>query len=207
MQEHLKTAVIAADGLHDARVYANRFEMVVHATGKKVRNILEIGVGYGDFSDHMIRGCKPESFTAVDIFRMHDEEMGLGEPTASRFNGRTHREYYENRLKRTVAELNIVEGRSDQTIKTLPDKKFDLIYIDALHDYESVRRDAADAIPKATDDAVMIFNDYAFFDPFELVYYGVVRAVNELVCSSNWKVIGFALQAHMLCDIALKRFD
>jgi hypothetical protein len=35
--------------------------------------------------------------------------------------------------------------------------------------------------------------------------YGVVQVVNELVTSSNWRVIGFALQQHMFCDIALKR--
>ena len=34
--------------------------------------------------------------------------------------------------------------------------------------------------------------------------YGVVPAVNELVVSEGWQVVGFALQQHMFCDIALR---
>lgn len=206
MEEHLKTAVLTAAGIRASGLYANRFELAAYAPGGKVRSILEIGVGYGDFSEHLIKTFRPESFTAVDIFEMHKEEMGLGVPTEGRFKGKTHRRYFEDRFRNTVPELNVVEGPSAETVKTLPDGKFDLIYIDALHDYESVKNDAAQAIPKAAADAVMIFNDYAIFDPFGPVYYGVVRAVNELVCSSDWKIVGFALQAHMLCDVALKRF-
>jgi hypothetical protein len=35
--------------------------------------------------------------------------------------------------------------------------------------------------------------------------YGIVPVVNKMVVNQGWKVLGFALQKHMFCDIALVR--
>ena len=52
---------------------------------------------------------------------------------------------------------------------------------------------------------LLVFNDYIMVDHHYGTPYGVVRAVNELVTASDWKVVGFALQQQMFCDIALCR--
>jgi hypothetical protein len=51
----------------------------------------------------------------------------------------------------------------------------------------------------------LIFNDFNTYDPFLNVEYGVVRAASEMLASGEWRVVGFALEKHLFCDIALKR--
>jgi len=80
-----------------------------------------------------------------------------------------------------------------------------MIYIDAGHAYEEVKRDTEVAVTRIRPDGVLIFNDYIMTDPIHDTPYGIVQAVNELVVSSDWKVIAFALNSHMYCDIALRR--
>ncbi|MCM2511256.1 hypothetical protein ACVCIC_04940 [Burkholderia glumae] len=43
------------------------------------------------------------------------------------------------------------------------------------------------------------------YDPFVKAEYGIVPVVNEMVVNQGWKVIGFALQKDMFCDIAIQR--
>ncbi len=40
-------------------------------------------------------------------------------------------------------------------------------------------------------DGTLIFNDYTMADQLTRAMYGVVHAVNELVVSTGWKVVGF----------------
>lgn len=35
--------------------------------------------------------------------------------------------------------------------------------------------------------------------------YGVVQAVNELIVAEDWRVVGYALNPHLYCDIAIRR--
>jgi len=37
------------------------------------------------------------------------------------------------------------------------------------------------------------------------VAYGVVPVVNKLIVDEGWRIIAFALQKGMFCDIALRR--
>lgn len=80
-----------------------------------------------------------------------------------------------------------------------------MIYIDAAHDYESVKRDAEIAQQKIRRDGIIVFNDYVMYDPFIGAEYGVVQAVNELLVRGGWDVIGFALEKSLFCDIAIQR--
>ena len=102
----------------------------------------------------------------------------------------------------------ILDSRGNPTVEVdvrLEDGAFDLVYVDAGHEYDEVRRDGAVAARKLTPGGVLIFNDYIMVDHHYGTPYGVVRAVNELVTASDWKVVGFALQQQMFCDIALCR--
>jgi hypothetical protein len=87
----------------------------------------------------------------------------------------------------------------------LQDHSLDLIYIDAGHDIESVKRDMQEAVQKIKRDGTLIFNDYIMHDHITGSPYGVVPVVNDLVAQHGWKVVGFALQHHLFCDIALRR--
>jgi glycosyltransferase involved in cell wall biosynthesis len=79
---------------------------------------------------------------------------------------------------RNTAHLNNVTpliGMSQNVHQLLKNDEFDFIFIDSMHDYESVMNDVKNYLPKLKDGAVIMFHDY-----FERDWPGVVRCVNEL---------------------------
>lgn len=61
--------------------------------------------------------------------------------------------------------------------------KFDLIYIDAAHEYESVKRDISLYLDLLSDDGLLIGDDY-------IVWEGVTRAANDIANARNLPLIG-----------------
>jgi hypothetical protein len=51
----------------------------------------------------------------------------------------------------------------------------------------------------------LVFNDYTLLDPNNGAPYGVVPVVNDIVANRGWRIVGFALNVGMYCDIALRR--
>jgi hypothetical protein len=191
---------LSREHLRDARLFATRDDMVAEL-GPKGGVIAEIGVAIGGFSRVMLDALRPEKFVAFDLFELHNLESLWGHPTAEVFRGKLHRAYYESRFPTAIIE----EGLSHTTLDRYPDKFFDMIYIDAAHDYEGVKRDAEISAHKLRSDGLLVFNDYIMADHLNGTPYGVVPVVNEMVVNDGWRVVGFALQRHMFCDIAIRR--
>lgn len=190
-----------------ARLYANRESLVEDFSQCMPRlqgsRIAEIGVALGDFSSRLIDGFAPAEFVAFDNFQMHNFPTHWGMKSEEIFGERTHREFFEDRFKDRSTKVICEEGSSEVTVPLYPDEYFDLIYVDARHTYEDVAVDADNARNKLAKHGVMIFNDYIMFDHLLGTPYGVVQVVNELVNTHGWNVLGFALQQHMFCDIAI----
>lgn len=71
-----------------------------------------------------------------------------------------------------------------------------------------VRADIAAAIPKLKVHGRLIFNDYIIWNHLRGKPYGVVRAVNELLCrNEEWKIVAFCLNVEMFCDVAVSRVN
>jgi hypothetical protein len=117
----------------------------------------------------------------------------------------SHYDFYRARFAPRSDQVAIHRGFSHEQLRLFPDEFFDLIYVDAAHDYESVKRDGELAQQKVTKTGIVVFNDYTMYDPLLGVEYGVVQAVNEILASGGWSVIGFALDRVMFCDIAIQR--
>jgi hypothetical protein len=165
----------------------------------------EIGVARGDFSEFLIEKLEPRLFVGFDIFLMHEYPEHWGTPSEILFNGKTQLEFYKERFSSRGKQVVTEVGPGDVKLLEYPDEYFDLIYIDANHSYESVKRDARVASQKLKKNGILIFNDYVMFDHFANVPYGVVQAVNEMVVYDSWCVTGFALERQMFCDIAIQR--
>ena len=189
--------------LRDARLYATREDMAVAVTRRGGR-IAEVGVAQGLFSEFLIDALEPSEFVGIDLFRMHEEPVIWGNPPGHYFGDRTQLEHFRP-LFRDRPFVRTSEGLSHEALEREPDAHFDMIYVDACHLYEDIKRDTEVAARKVRPDGVLIFNDYILMDPYSSTLYGVVQAVNELVATSDWKIIGFAFQKQMFCDIALKR--
>ncbi len=188
-----------------ASLYADRYALIAAQRKVSGGRVVEIGVATGDFSEFLMATLKPILFVAIDFFNLHNERDLFGKPPSEWFGNRTHREFYERRFSDAGCRVELRQGMSYDQLEAFPDDYFDLIYVDAGHQYENVKRDLAASARKLARDGVLVCNDYTMFDHLLMAPYGVVQAVNEMVVAGGWRVSGFALERRMFCDIALVR--
>jgi hypothetical protein len=174
----------------------------------KHKVIAEVGVALGDFSDLFIRVCDPERFIAIDLFDLHHVPELWGRPTSELFSGGTHGAFYHKRFAGAIAQgkVSVLEGDSTEKLTGLEDASLDIVYIDADHSYEAVKRDLTIVSRKIRDDGWIILNDYVMSDwSSSNGPYGVVQATNEFMIGENWEMIYLALQQHMYCDVVIRK--
>lgn len=83
------------------------------------------------------------------------------------------------------------QGMSHEVVKTFPDHKIDMVFIDGNHDWECVRQDFLDWTPKLKCGGVLAMHD-VFATPFDDHYDGPWRVVKEFILD-NPKWIWFQL--------------
>ena len=77
-------------------------------------------------------------------------------------------------LKPIEGKVKIIKNDSLNECKNYPDSFFDIVYIDASHDYESVKEDILTWLPKVKQGGIICGDDYVHGWP------GVVKAVDEV---------------------------
>jgi predicted O-methyltransferase YrrM len=82
--------------------------------------------------------------------------------------------FYNNEVKEKYKDRLIpIQGFSYDVANQLPDNSMDLIFIDADHSYNSVKKDILEYTPKLKDHGILAGHD--------IDYPGVNKAVNELI--------------------------
>ena len=196
---------LEAKHLDNTRLFANREDLISAMRSVEGGVIAEVGVAHGLCSEYLLNELRPKKFVAFDTFNMHEWDTYCNVPTNILFNNMPHLDYYRRKFADRGSQVVIEVGRSNLNLAKYPDKSFDLICIDADHSYEGVKQDANLAKEKIVDNGVIVFNDYVGFNFFEGEHYGVIRAVNELIINSDWRVCGLSLQCAMFCDIAIRK--
>lgn len=209
---HLSTPPLAAGSVINARLFSDRYEQIRHiremmaSANNDSPNVAEVGVALGDFSKFLIDTLAPETFAAIDIFDTHEQPFIWDIPTDAIFQGKTHFDYYKEKLENYYSGQLIVEkGLSSEAGQRLKDSFYDLIYIDAGHEYDDVLIDTEIALAKIRPGGFIIFNDYTVYDHLSATAYGVVPAVNQMLAKrGDVQVVGFSLDAQMFCDLAVQ---
>ena len=126
---------------------------------------LEIGSFYGKSTVCIAEVAK--SVLAVDTW----QSAGDGQTQT----GRLSEGIFDTFLNATWGYDNIkyIMGFSHDVVPALEGKQFDVVFIDATHSYEGVKKDVEISLPKLKDDGVFIFHDYT-------TWRGVAEAVDEL---------------------------
>jgi hypothetical protein len=198
--------VIASEHIRDARLYADRKDLILAlCTSGKVDVIGEVGVALGEFSEFLLKSLAPKLFIGFDLFDLHHQNELWGQDTKAIFKGKTHYDFYRERLSSYGKAVMAEKGPSQEMLARFPDGSFNLIYLDADHGYDGVKQDAELASKKLAADGLLIFNDYIMYDHIMHSPYGVVPVVNDMVVNEGWDVVGFSLQQQLFCDIALRR--
>jgi hypothetical protein len=130
---------------------------------KEMRNIIEIGSWKGRSTHALLSGCKG-NVTAVDNF------IGSKDPHDKAFYSANSFEDFKKNVGH-FENLKIVEGDSLETAKDIPDKSFDMVFIDAGHSYEEVIADIDAWKNKAR--VLLCGHDYHY------PWLGVIKAVDE----------------------------
>lgn len=140
----------------------------------KIR-IAEIGVykgrGTAIWNVELINRNIDYEYFAIDHFMGSSEHQRDGQI-----------DYYgitKNNLKSISSKIKIIKNDSISESKKYDDEFFDIVYIDASHEYEYVKDDIIAWLPKVKIGGILSGDDYCVGWP------QVVKAVDELLCKIN----------------------
>lgn len=138
-------------------------------SSKKNLKIAEIGVykgrGTAIWNVELINQNVVYEYHAIDNFEGSDEHKA--------WNMTPSYEEATNYLRPVLDKIQLIQSDSILASKTYTDKYFDIVYIDASHDYSSVIQDIQAWLPKVKKGGIICGDDYIDGWP------GVVQAVNE----------------------------
>ncbi len=181
--------------LNDFSKLTSRYQIHNLLSQTEVKRICEVGVDHGWNLTNLCK-CKPELAVAIDIW---DET-----PYYNFYNREFHERNYCEIIRRRLEENPcILPIRLDslRASKIFADGYFDFIYIDASHDYESVKNNLNAYWPKLASGRFMAGHDYMTGDrtieaeklrikgdPLTL-HFGVKKAVDEFAYEKNLEVV------------------
>lgn len=183
----------------NCRFVHNRYVAMNHLPKKAV--IAEVGVLAGDLSAWLLQHVTPKELHLIDVFDCDDY------PAQRRFTQKENEQFVSNRFKEEISKGQVVmkKGYSWDMLALYPDHYFDWIYIDAGHDYYSVKKDLSVAGKKVKPNGYLVMNDYIMFDHLAKTEYGVVQATNEFCIENNWELLFFAFHPSLFCDVVIQK--
>jgi len=104
----------------------------------------EVGVGDFSYSDRMLRLWKPNYWTAVDILKPAVYMKRAESFVRHQFN----------------VSLTLHQGKSWKVAGKLGEGSFDFLYIDASHQYKSVKKDLKAYFPKIKPGGILAGHDF-----------------------------------------------
>ncbi|GGK70284.1 class I SAM-dependent methyltransferase [Rufibacter glacialis] len=168
---------------------------------------VEVGVGYGDFSKHILEIVQPEKFIGIDIFGFKEGK----EPWGCQFLKETkcsHLEYYKKQLQEYIDKdiAQVKQGLSWAMLQEIPDHSVDFMYVDADHTYESVAKEIEVIKHKIKPTGIIQFNDYTLFDQNGLFPFGVPKAVHQFMIEEQYEMLYLCLHQEGFYDVVLRKW-
>jgi hypothetical protein len=165
--------------------YSEFYDFIVDQFDNAV--FVEVGTWKGQSIKYLAEKVKAKNkniiIYGVDTFEgtpgEHDEDDNVK-------NGTLLQAYLDN-IKSVSKNIKTIKGLSEFASQEFENESLDFVFIDADHQYESVKKDIELWLPKIKIGGIISGHDYAFGG-----YCGVIPAVNEKfkdvsrMCSSVW---------------------
>ena len=181
--------------LKDTKVFGDRFYAIEHVVPNNPR-YLEVGVGDGHYSEHIVKYKSPKIMHLLDRYDSPDYIYG-------KYTKDTHEDFIRDKFKDQNAIT--IKGDSKEILGSLIDNRYDYIYLDAGHDFDSVSSDLNLAAKMLAPNGVIGINDYTYFSPIDKEEYEVIEAVNMFLHDNpNWYVYAYQLGHRGYADIYIK---
>lgn len=148
----------------------------------------EIGVKCGQFSEYILSRWRGRLLYSVDPWREFDMTLYHDDDNVSQ---REHDKNYEitaRRLAKFGDRTKLLRMTSDEAARTIADASLDFVYLDARHDYESVKEDIGLWYPKVRPGGVLAGHDYMNRKEIGGTVFGVKQAVDEFVAREKLNV-------------------
>ena len=173
-----------------------------HIKEKKPKNFLEVGVFHGVTSRNVcnllnsIHGNNFK-FTGIDIFTTETNLVEDEFIPKTKFSNPLKTIYYKylirldpyspesvkKLLKKYKNNINIIKGNSNEIIPEMIKEKFDYVFLDGGHKYETVLKDLKSLTQIIQNNGVILCDDY------DLTYApGVKKAIDEYVLLNNFNL-------------------
>lgn len=166
----------------EIKVFETREDMMM-ALGESLV-IAEIGVFRGDFSKFIHKNLNPKELYLIDIFEGH---MGSGDKNGENMvfvQLETEFVKLKNYFEKEQ-NVHIKKIKSFEFLRQIEKDFFDVIYVDADHEYNSVKQELDLALDKVKTNGFICGHDYV-----SPRFAGVVKAVNEF-CEKNNLVLNY----------------
>jgi hypothetical protein len=178
----------------------------------------EVGVYRGDFSQRIFDAANPSELHLIDNWRFDVEDHNPSGDSAehfSNFSGKIHWQHFGDDPNATqeqnyqhvktrfagAGNVKIIRANSVDGIAGLPDQHFDVMYVDANHQYEYVLRDMMEVRKKLKQGGIMLLNDFYEGPGGAEQNLGVMSAVNTFVKRYGFHYL--AMSHGSFADVAL----
>lgn len=187
---------ISNDKLATAKIFGDRFSAIEYVVPDNPK-YLEVGVGDGHYSEHIVRSKSPKLMHLLDRYCTPDVIYG-------KYTAETHEEFIKNKFN--GQDTLTIKGESTVVLPTLLNNTYDYIYLDASTDFEGVLFEL-DIVSKMLEpNGVIGINDYTYFSPIDKSEYEVVEAVNMFLFNNpQWYVFAYQLGHRGYADIYIKQ--
>lgn len=196
-QKTIPAARLQTKHVQNAKILTDRFHILQHMPKKA--KVAELGVLGGDWARHILEETNPSELVLIDTYNSNDY------PHMKRFIKDNHEQYIKAKFELNNDRIVIKKGLSWVVLSEYADHYFDWLYIDAAHDYDSVKKDLVQALLKLKPDGFVVMNDYIMYDHHTHEAYGVVQACNEFMKENNFEIQYLALHPEMFCDIVMRK--
>jgi hypothetical protein len=138
----------------------------------------EIGVKQGKYSDELLGNWDGEELVSIDPWLSADPDEYVDRSNVSQGEFERYYEETRERLSRYGSRSTIWRMTSVEAAAKAPDHSFDFVYIDARHDYASVKEDLEAWASKVRPGGILAGHDYVDGDLPQGEFY-VKSAVDE----------------------------
>jgi len=152
-------------------------ELKAHFGDRQIK-IAELGVLMGESIPIFLNNLNVEKYVGVDLFEPYEENKD-GSYELMKHKGDT---IYNELLNKYLNYKNIIieKGYTDKVVEKYNDNYFDLIFIDAGHEYQQVSNDINLWYPKMKKLGIFSGDDY-FYPP-------VKKSIHEFISKHNIKL-------------------
>ena len=192
--ESMPVPEIGTEHIQNAKLLATREQMLSLLPRNGV--VAELGVDHGEFSQKILYINQPSKLHLVDVWHSDRYPEKLYHEVSQKF---------QSEIKTGRVEIN--RGLSIEVANQFPEKYFDWIYIDTVHDFKITRQELETYLPKMKVGGIIAGHDFIVGEIDVPWKYGVIEAVYDFCISHHWEIIYLTMERGISQSFALRNIE